>query len=364
MTCPPPLLLHIFPTFAVGGAQARFATLANALGQRFQHIVLSLDGHYDASARLLPTLNVTYPKVLGAKREPMRSIRTYRRLINEWRPDCLLTYNWGAIEFAFASILSSVRHIHVIDGFGSDEYFVRIRRRVLANRIALSRSRVIVPSKTLLSILIDEWNLSPSQVRYIPNGIDLTRFSDQRVGRDHIDPVVVGTVAALRPEKNVARLLFAFARLDAELPVRLIVVGGGACRDELVTLAGSLRLSDKVEFMGHRDDIHQQLGRFDIFALSSDTEQMPIGVLEAMASGIPIVATDVGDISHMISDENVPLIQGQTVEGLICAITKLVKDPTLREEIGLANRAKAQQCFDQADMIDKWDALLTEQILT
>jgi glycosyltransferase involved in cell wall biosynthesis len=363
MTDPAPLLLHVFPTFAVGGAQARFAALANFQGPRFRHMILALDGCTDARVRLSPDLDVTYPAPCGGKNAFLSSILTYRRLLAEWRPACMLTYNWGAIEFAFANLLPVVPHIHVIDGFGSDEYFVRLRRRIIANRMALANSTTVVPSVTLRTILTEEWSLPTEQVRYIPNGIDLARFSSPGRVVEPGKPMVIGTVAALRPEKNIARLLLAFARLDPGLPARLVIGGDGACRDELHGLASSLGIRDRVEFTGHRDDVHAQLARFDIFALSSDTEQMPIVVLEAMASGIPVVSTDVGDIRIMVSDANAALIGDGSPEGLAQVMARLVQDPAERATLGAANRAMAEARFNQDRMFAAWDELLTGQIL-
>lgn len=358
MTGPAPLILHVFPTFAVGGAQIRFAMLANAMGSAFRHQVLSLDGRLDARERLLPTVDIAYPELVGAKNAFLASTLAYRRLLRAWQPDILMTYNWGSIEFAYANLLPLVRHIHVIDGFGSDEYFTRLRRRVIANRIALASSTTVVPSMNLRRILTDEWGLPPNRIRYIPNGIDLTRFP-VRPRPDDTRPLVVGTVAALRPEKNIARLIFAFARLPP--PVRLAIVGDGECRDELTRLARALSVDDRVDFLGHSNEIPAHLARFDIFALSSDTEQMPIVVLEAMASGLPIVSTDVGDVRLMVAADNAALVTQDGIDGLATHLSHLIANPGVRASLGAANRAKAERDFDQAGMFAAWQALLEEK---
>jgi len=357
MTGPAPLILHVFPTFAVGGAQIRFAMLANAMGSAFRHQVLSLDGRLEARERLLPSVDVTYPELVGAKNAFLASALAYRRLLRAWQPDILMTYNWGAIEFAYANLLPLVRHIHVIDGFGSDEYFTRLRRRVIANRIALASSTTVVPSMNLRRILTDEWGLPAERIRYIPNGIDLTRFP-VRPRPDDTRPLVIGTVAALRPEKNIARLIFAFARLPP--PVRLAIVGDGECRAELTNLARALSVEDRVDFLGHSNEIPAHLARFDIFALSSDTEQMPIVVLEAMAASLPIVSTDVGDVRPMVAPDNVALVTRDGIDGLTTHLSHLIANPGLRARLGAANRAKAERDFDQAGMFAAWQALLED----
>lgn len=357
MNDPAPLILHVFPTFAVGGAQIRFAMLANDAGSAFRHKVLSLDGRLDARVRLDPSLDVTYPERIGAKHAFISSALAYRRLLREWRPDILMTYNWGAIEFAFANIMPIVRHIHVIDGFGSEEQATQLRRRVIANRIALANATTVVPSLNLVRLLTQEWVLPADKVRYIPNGIDLTRFPPRTRPADP-SPVVIGTVAALRPEKNLARLLYAFARVPGD--VRLAIVGDGECRGELEGLARALGIVERVDFLGHSNTIPTHLATFDIFALSSDTEQMPIVVLEAMAACLPVASTDVGDVRVMVDTVNAAFVTRNGVDGLVDSLTRLVQDPALRRQLGAANRAKAERDFDQATMFAAWRRLLLE----
>ena len=193
-------------------------------------------------------------------------------------------------------------------------------------------------------------------IRYVPNGIDLARFATDSPARGAAasSGPVIGTVAALRPEKNVARLLRAFARLPGG---RLVIVGDGAERAGLQALAAELRLAERVEFAGHQTDTPAFYARFDVFALSSDTEQMPLSVIEAMASGLPVVSTDVGDVRLMVAAENTPLITGLDDDSMAKALAALAADPVARQKIGAANLAKARRDFDQAAMFATHAAL-------
>src|ERR1700733_4711351 len=225
-----PLVAHIFPTFAVGGAQVRFAAIANHFGSAFRHIVVSLDGNMACQERLQPGLDVTFPKVAAAKNAMLSNAWKVRSNLRDWRPDVLVTCNWGAIEFALANIWPLTRHLHVVDGFGPEERNSQIPRRVLVRRIALGRTPVVLPSRNLVRIATEIWKLSPSVIRYVPNGVELARFASDGSQRGSAEPVI-GTVAALRPEKNIARLLRAFAMLPTGLPPglpsrRLAIVGG------------------------------------------------------------------------------------------------------------------------------------------
>lgn len=195
-------------------------------------------------------------------------------------------------------------HIHVIDGFGPEE----VARRLLISRLALARALVVVPSRKLAAICRDEMRLPGDRVVYLPNGIDLDRFSARAPGAS--GALTIGTIAALRAEKNIERLIHAFARLDPALGARLLIVGDGERRTALTALAIALGLADRVEFAGHHNDVRPLLRQFDICALSSDTEQMSMVVLEAMATGLPIAAIDVGDIVAMVAADNAPFVTG------------------------------------------------------
>jgi glycosyltransferase involved in cell wall biosynthesis len=348
-----PLVAHVFPTFAVGGAQVRFAAVANHFGAAFRHIVVSLDGNLACRERLSPDLDVAFPEVVAGKHAMLSNAWKYRRLLYEWKPDVLVTCNWGAIEFALANIVPVTRHLHVVDGFGPEERAGQIRRRVLVRRLALSRTPVVLPSHNLVRIARDVWKLSPRLIRNVPNGIDLARFATDGSQRGAGEPVI-GTVAALREEKNIPRLLRALATLSAG---RLIIVGDGPQRPALEALATSLGIADRVRFAGHRQDTAGFYAQFDIFALSSDTEQMPLSVMEAMASGLPVVSTTVGDVSLMVAKENSPFIVPLDDAAMSTAIAALAGDVETRRRIGLANLAKARQDFDQAAMFAAHGAL-------
>jgi len=347
-----PLLLHVFPTFAAGGAQVRFATLANRLGGTFRHAVFSMDGNYEARARLDPALDIRFPKVRVVKGDTLGNLRRFRAALRDLRPNLLVTSNWGSIEWALARIGMGVPHLHMEDGFGPEERARQIPRRVLARRVLLRRSTVVVPSVLLERLALEVWRLLPARLRRIPNGVDLARFAAARAPHD--GPVVIGTVAALRAEKNIARLIRALARLPATAPARLVIVGDGPERAALEALAVSAGAGGRVEFAGYRSDPAPLYVGFDIFALSSDTEQMPLSVLEAMASGLPVVSTDVGDVAAMLDEANRPYVVPLEDAALADALAALVARSDLRAALGAANRARFEANFTEAGMVAAW----------
>ena len=365
MTGPAPIrtLLHAFSTFRVGGPQVRFAALANHFGNRYRHLITALDDQWDCVARLAPGLQVELVRPLGRKRATLRNALTYRRQLGRLRPDLLVTYNWGAMEWSLANLPPLCPHLHIEDGFGPEEAGGQLRRRVLFRRLTLSAgaTRVVLPSRTLHAIARDLWGLADSRLSLIPNGIDCDRFATPpdpillaQLGL-RADETLIGTVAALRPEKNLARLLDAFAMVAAGRPCRLVVVGDGPERGMLEGLAGRLGLTGRVVFAGAQPEPERLLGAWRLFALSSDTEQMPYSVLEAMAAGLPVAAVDVGDVGAMLAPPNHPYVTARRPDALARAMTGLLDGDG--PAIGRANRAHVRRTYDQLSMFEAYGRL-------
>jgi glycosyltransferase involved in cell wall biosynthesis len=356
----PRTLLHALSTFRVGGPQIRFCTLANHFGARYRHVIFAMDGCYDCRDRLAPGLDVEIADVLVKKPDTLANRRRFRSYLKAHRPDLLLTYNWGSLEWAMANWPPLLPHVHIEDGFGPEEADRQLLRRVLMRRLVLSRSQVVVPSRTLERIALNVWRLDPRRVRYIPNGIDCARFSAPGIvpfDWPGSGPIV-GTLAALRPEKNLRRLLGAFRLVRSHFPCRLLIAGDGSERESLETLVEALGLREHVRFTGQVGDPERIYATLDIFALSSDTEQMPITVTEAMAAGLPVAATEVGDISQMLSDGNRPFLAQRSEASLADSILRLLGDPELRAHIGAANRNVAENRFDVRTMTAAYAQLL------
>ncbi len=321
---------------------------------------------YTATELLNSDIDFSMPSIPYEKGRLVRNFLTFRSALNRLRPDVLVTYNWGAIEWALANIGRSLPHIHIVDGFGPEEADEQLARRVNFRRLVFMRNTtIVVPSQTLYEIATKIWRINPERVSHIPNGIDCDRFTlarDQTLAQKYgIEPdaTVIGTVATLRPEKNIQRLLLAFQKLSTDTKSRLLIVGDGPERDSLETFAKQNNIASQVIFTGYIADPGPILSLFDIFALSSDTEQMPISILEAMASSLPVAAVNVGDVRHIVSDANKPYIVEREVDSLSAAMNKLALDPGLRQTIGEQNRRHVQDVYDETTMVDTYACLFS-----
>lgn len=371
-------LLHVFPAFEVGGQQMRAVALANGMAadagcQKIDNLILSMNGDMSCADGFSDDVLWEPVGVSGGHGGGLiRRLLEARRTIRQAAPDVVITYNWGAIEWAAANLLSGLvpalkplrRHIHVEDGFGPEEADGQIRRRVLFRRIVLSRNtRVIFPSQTLLNIARDIWHLPENSLGYIPNGVNLDPYGtvDRRDARAAFgfpeDKLIVGTLATLRPEKNLIRLIEAFHEVRADIDCHLVIAGEGQERPTLEARAKDLGLANAISFPGFIEKPYTILPAFDIFALSSDTEQMPLSVIEAMGAGLPIASLDVGDTRQMVAEVSRTYVSGRDRAALTTSLRALLKNADVRKNCGDANRTLAQSEFGDAKMLASWKNL-------
>ena len=360
-------LLHVFPSFGIGGMPLRTVRVMRHLGARCRHTVVSLDGVTTAAEQIPGDIDVEIVPMAIDKRRPLANLVAFHRFLVRTKPDLLVTYNWGAIEWAAVNRIRPVcRHIHFEAGFHQEEATRQFRRRVLARRFALAKSDyVVVPSQTLERILLNIWRLPREQVLYVPDGIDVARFARERQAPPETNrprsEIVIGTVAPLRPEKNIGRLIEAFCRVADDPSFRLVIAGDGSERPRLEQLAAERRLDNRIKFLGHTARPEAVLPDFDIFALSSDTEQIPNTVLEAMAAGLPIAAVDVGDVPIMVAPANRPyIVPRDDPDAFAAALSQLAASPSLRHTLGCDNRARVESHFRQELMFEHYEKLLVD----
>jgi glycosyltransferase involved in cell wall biosynthesis len=361
-----PLCVHVFPSFGIGGVPLRMARIFNDLGTTFRHVVIALDGKTEAATYISRNIECTVAAAPIPKGNLLTSVLASASELVRRRPDVLVTYNWGAIEWAMANRLATrFPHIHHEAGFGKEEAVRQLRRRVLFRRWMLPHSTIVVPSRTLENIALRDWRLPKEKVLYVPNGIEISRFNISRAksvsSPSESRPVVIGTLAPLRPEKNVGRLIKAFAIAETKTNLRLLIAGEGSERAVLEEMSQKMGLGSRVTFLGHIDHPASVLSEIDIFALSSDTEQMPNSLLEAMGMALPVAAMDVGDVRQMVASQNKPFLARRTdTHGLAEAITRLAEIGAARSEIGRANRARVNEEYRHEVMVSRWGTILAD----
>jgi glycosyltransferase involved in cell wall biosynthesis len=363
-----PRVLHLHSTFDAGGKELRCVRLINAFGREAEHAIVSGDPERRSAAALLDkSATVSWPKFPSLTGKPLPGrLKKLAAAMADY--DLICTYNWGAMDAAmahtlFADVYKLAPLVHHEDGFNEDEAGGLKRSRNLYRRIALGRSAaLVVPSRTLERIALEVWDQPRSRVRLIPNGID-TRAYAKAPKRDALPRLVkqkgefwVGTLAGLRKVKNLTALVRACSTLPEEW--QLVIAGEGPERDAILAEAAALGIEHRVHLPGFVAEPAKAVGLFDVFALSSHSEQSPIAVIEAMAAGLPVAAPRVGDVGAMVASDNGPFLAEPGDEAILAeAIGALAADPVLRKRVGAANRAKAAAESDEAKMIERYRSL-------
>jgi len=355
-------VLHVFGSLKAGGLQIRSATLLKALGSSFVHTVMALDGNFESLHDSRSRIEfVPAPARSGNLLQPFLLSQVIRKI----RPDLLVTYSWGAFD---ALIGASLAGFHPV--IHNECYFVDVRtRHILARRVFLNRIyRTVVPSKTLRDVVLARYRVRPEKVCHIPNGVDTEKFVTgrdydirKRLGLER-DTVVFGSVGRLSKEKNLGFLLrtYAAAKLNN---ARLIILGDGPCRSELEKLSVELGIHQRVIFGGAVCDPARYFAAFDIFVMSSQTEQMPMALLEAMASGLPVISTRVGDVAEVLGTDRAPQVVGQgDVPQYRISLLTMANNPALRAALGEINRARCVALYGLQRFVERHRTLYTEAL--
>jgi glycosyltransferase involved in cell wall biosynthesis/peptidoglycan/xylan/chitin deacetylase (PgdA/CDA1 family) len=365
-----PHICHVVNGFDPAGSEIRTAIVMNGLGAEFRHTMVSRRDAFQCVGMLSPEVEVDC--VSFAHRARGKSTALYLgRLLRGLDPDLICVYNWPTVEAAIGSLLFRLRPwIAILDGFGADEAKTELTRRRLARRFLYRRSNgVVCVSRGLERLARTSWKVDPRRIVRIPNGIDTDTFRPAPPAVDvrgqfgiPADAPLVGTVAHLRPEKDPVRLLRAFAAVAADFPrAHLMYVGTiwrDGLRNQMHEEIEATGLGDRVHFTGPVSSALEHYRAFDVFALASRTEQMPMSVAEAMACGKPVVSTDVGDVRAMVAPENRPFVVPLVDDAAyVDALRRLLAEPETRRSLGEANRETAVRELDRDGMVAGYRSL-------
>jgi len=360
---PPIRILQMVPWLGCGGAERMCATLVTHLDrQRFEVELISLyDPHQTALEKYLERLGVRVSFLGKRKGFDPRMFRRIAGVARRFRPHLAHTHlclHYGIPLRVLwpGTVLLDTVHSVVPLPLGDPA------RTPLFNRFLrpLGIVRVAVSHEVARSVQL-YYGIS---CRVIPNGIPLAAYRSSPARRHEWrrqqgfspDDVIFVCVARLRAVKQHALLLEAFCRVAAENPrAHLVCVGEGDLLPSLIEEARKLRLEKQVHFIGIRADVPDVLAASDVFVLPSAWEGNPLAVMEAMAAGLPVVATTVGGLPELVENgKQGLLIPARDKGALTAALRILLNQPGLRGLLGAAAALRAVECFDARLMAQRY----------
>lgn len=356
-----PLVVHVIHRLATGGLENGLVNLINRTPPgHYRHAVVCLADAGPFSHRITRD-GVT---IVSLNRRPGHSFKLYWRLwsvLRGLRPSVVHTRNLAALEGQVpAFFVVGARRVHgehgrdMFDLHGANRKYNLLRRAIRP-----LVQRYIAVSKDLASWLVTTVGVRPEQVRHIYNGVAQDIFHPRCGERPDLAPseflpsdaLVVGTVGRLAEVKDQATLVRAFAAALRHKPewkarLRLVIVGEGPMRSELESCVRDEGVEELVWLAGDRDDVPNLLRMMDIFVLPSLGEGISNTILEAMASGLPLIATRVGGNPELVDEgKNGQLVPPADADALTRAICVYAEDAALVRRHGQAGLAKVTECF-------------------
>jgi sugar transferase (PEP-CTERM/EpsH1 system associated) len=373
-----PLIAHVIYRLDVGGLENGLVNLINRMPvERFRHAVVCL-ADYSAFRGRIQRGDVP---VFALHKPPGNSPSLYFklwRLMTRLRPDIVHTRNFGALDAVLPAALAGVPvRIHSEHGYDIGDPDGSNRRHQWVRRaLRLLVQQYIALSKDLEGYLREKIHVPGARLAQLYNGVDTQLFHPAREGRDPLpcpgfagpDAYVIGWVGRMQTIKEPVALARAFVRLLHMLPaharrLRLVMVGDGPLRKQVVDVIDEAGASGLAWLPGARDDVPRIMRGLDLFVLPSFAEGISNTILEAMASGLPVVATRVGGNPELVEEETTgTLVPRADPQALADAIREYVVDPGAGKRKGSAGRRAVEQRFGLDVMVksyvDLYDRLL------
>jgi len=374
---PRPLLVHVLYRLQVGGLENGVVNLVNQLPhERYRHAIVCLTEATDFRERVERPDVAVYEMHKRAGQD-LGLWRNLYRLFREIRPAIVHSRNIGCLEAQIPAWLARVPcRVHgehgwdVSDPDGGNRSYRWLRR--LHSPLV---HRFIALSREIERYLVQRVGISPRKVSRIYNGVDNVRFQPGDSGAlppgfTDDESVVFGTVGRMHGVKDQTNLCRAFVLLceqHAELAprLRLLMVGDGPLREACREMLAAAGLTERAWLPGSRHDIPELMRALDVFVLPSLAEGISNTILEAMASGLPVIATAVGGNGELVADGGTGvLVPPAEPQALAAAMAAYAGDPRLRQTHGDAGRRRVAEEFSMAQMLAAYGGVYDELLET
>lgn len=371
----PLLITHVLHRLSIGGLENGVVNLINLLpNKRFRHAVVCIEDH-DEFARRIQRDDVEVVDLHRSRQGVWRMRARLWQLLRRMRPDIVHSRNLSGLDALLPARLAGLTTLHSEHGFDASNLHGTATRQTLLRRLhrPLVHQYACV-SRDIQHIMVRQWGIAGSRVRQIYNGVDTSRFEAVDVARidrlpeslRHPQAFVVGTVGRLDPVKDQSTLLAAAAEALRQRPalrarLRVVLIGDGPQAAALSAQAQALDVAPLCWMAGARGDVPQLMQAMHVFALPSMNEGISNTLLEAMATGLPVLATAVGGNVELVDDGVTGrLFAPSDVVTLADCLVAYADDEELRRRHGRAGQARAASHFSLQAMLTQYATMYEE----
>ncbi len=368
-----PLVAHVIYRLDVGGLENGLVNMINRIPtERFRHVIICLTDYSAFRGRIKRSDVSVFTLNKPPGNSPVLHFKLWR-LLMQLRPDIVHTRNLGALEGTVPAALAGVPvRIHGEHGRDIDDLDGRNTRRQIMRRLFKPFvHHYIAVSRDLESYLQQKVGVLPSRVAQIYNGVDSERFHPAGERREEVPcagfagpgDFVIGTVGRMQDVKDQLTLARAFVRLTQGIPgaeqrLRLVMIGDGPLRERVRVLLADAGVERFAWLPGERNDVPRIMRSFDLFVLPSLAEGISNTILEAMASGLPVLATAVGGNPELIEDGVTgTLVPRDDPESMARAMRAYAESTELCRRHGMDARRTIERKFGMEAMVDAYMAI-------
>ncbi len=352
-------LLHLVNTVDLGGLEILVLELARRLKREGIDVIIATfqDGKLKEDFDSIGIPVVTIPKRDGFDRNVIGAIR---KLCKQKKINIIHSHNYTPWVYSSLSkgINGDLKLVHTEHAIDLSTH--GIRKRIIEFLLSLATNQIIADSNFIANFLIKSELIRKNKVSVIYNGVDHVQFTPRTEESPAADKIIFTIVARLVTIKNHFLLIDAFGKLvqQQKFAAELWIVGDGPLMDDLVARAKEIGSGDNIVFWGQRDDIPNILSQSDVFVLPSNSEGLSVSLLEAAASGLPIIASDVGGSSDIVVNGKTGyLFRKNDCNQLVYLMEKLAKNPKLRRKLGKNGRERIERLFTFDKMLERYLAV-------
>ncbi len=366
-----PLIAHVIYQLGVGGLENGVVNLINNMpSDKYRHAIICLTTSTDFQSRLNRD-NVDIYQLHKQSGQDWKSFVRLYRLLKEIQPSIFHTRNLGAIEYQISAFLAHIKfRVHgehgwdVFDPRGETKKYQWIRRV-----LNLFIHQFIPLSKELEEYLLNKVGISPKKISRICNGVDTNIFYPSNGKKQPLvdcpfafnkQEIYIGCVGRMHGVKDQLTLVRAFIKVLKDFPelkkkARLILIGEGPLRPKAEQLLADENLQEIVWLPGKRDDIADIMRCLDIFVLPSAAEGISNTILEAMATGLPVIATNVGGNPELVIEgETGSLVEKQNPIMMAQCLANYLENNMMREQQGHNARQRVMEQFSLNKMVTSY----------